>query len=94
MTSPAMMKMTIYKNDTDLELPAGHEPTIGDKFEVYRGDGPREGECMGTATIRRSRKTGPCSSTSSRPRRSHEYRGNDRRLGRASRSFGNGPERP
>jgi hypothetical protein len=41
----------MYNRETDMLVPPEHEIAVGDKLDVIRGNGPREGERMGTATI-------------------------------------------
>lgn len=42
-------RLVIYDDESHLD--ADGTPAIGDTFEVIRGNGPREGERMGTATV-------------------------------------------
>jgi hypothetical protein len=42
-------RLVMHDRETHLELDS--EPEIGDTVEVIRGNGPREGDYMGTATV-------------------------------------------
>jgi hypothetical protein len=42
-------RLIAYDREMHLEVDA--TPAVGDTFEVIRGNGPREGERMGTATV-------------------------------------------
>ena len=45
--------LIVYDRESHLFVPEGDTLALGDTFEVYRGNGPREGERMGTATVTR-----------------------------------------
>jgi hypothetical protein len=38
-------------HDREIHLDVDAPPAVGDSFEVIRGNGPREGDRMGTATV-------------------------------------------
>ena len=48
--SPLLGRLILHNRETHLE-PDVDAVAVGDVFEVIRGTGPREGECMGTATV-------------------------------------------
>jgi hypothetical protein len=50
-------KAVIYKDEIHLDTDG--EFAVGDRFEVFRGDGPREGDFMGYATVTRIDDEGP-----------------------------------
>lgn len=43
-------RLVMYDRETHLE-PHGDTIGVGDTFELIRGNGPREGDSMGTATV-------------------------------------------
>jgi hypothetical protein len=48
--SPALGRLIVHDPATHLE-PDVDAMAVGDVFDVIRGNGPREGECLGTATV-------------------------------------------
>jgi hypothetical protein len=44
-------KLIIYNRECHFDVKSGQVLTLGDKFEAVRGNGPREGDHMGTATV-------------------------------------------
>jgi hypothetical protein len=44
-------RMVMHDVETHFEVPPGTVIEVGDTFEVVRGNGPREGSRMGTATV-------------------------------------------
>ena len=48
---PAAGRLTIHDRETYLESYPGRTLAIGATVDVIRGNGPREGDRMGTATI-------------------------------------------
>lgn len=44
-----MAKVLIYNRAIQLDV--DEAPKVGDTFEVFRGNGPREGDYMGTAFV-------------------------------------------
>jgi hypothetical protein len=51
-------RLTVYDRETHLDV-FGREPQVGDVIPAYRGNGPREGERMGSALVRRITGDGP-----------------------------------
>jgi hypothetical protein len=43
--------VVLYNDESHFVIPPGHTPAVGDRMEVVRGNGPREGDRMGVATI-------------------------------------------
>jgi len=43
-------RLIVHDREMHLE-PATNPVAVGDKFDVIRGNGPREGDHMGTATV-------------------------------------------
>ena len=44
-------RIFIFDNEIHLDAAAGFACSVGDTIEVVRGNGPREGDRMGTATV-------------------------------------------
>ena len=44
-------RVVMYDYEALVEVDAGHTLVTGDLFMVYRGNGPREGDLMGTAIV-------------------------------------------
>ena len=44
-------RLIAYDDELHLEVPRRHTLAVGDRLEMIRGNGPREGEPMGTATV-------------------------------------------
>ena len=42
-------RLIVFDREAHLEMFS--EPVVGDVVEVVRGNGPREGDCMGSATV-------------------------------------------
>jgi hypothetical protein len=43
--------LVLYNNEAHFMVPADHLLVVSDTFEMIRGNGPREGDVMGVATI-------------------------------------------
>lgn len=45
------MRLIVYSNESHLEGDPTTALAVGDKFDAIRGNGPREGRRMGSATV-------------------------------------------
>jgi len=52
-------RLVIFDRQSQFQVPYGQTLAVGDTFQAFRGNGPREGDYLGTATILRFKDGGP-----------------------------------